>query len=59
MCKQESFDFQDLGRRKVQADFNGGHLSSDGGAILLREVESRHRIVRRLSECFEDRRDPR
>jgi len=59
VCKQEVFDFQGLGRRKVQAAFDGGHLSGDGGAVLLREVESRHRIVARLGACFEDRRDPR
>jgi hypothetical protein len=39
-------------------DFGGGHLSSDGGALLLREVESRSGVIARLAGCFDDRRDP-
>jgi hypothetical protein len=30
-CKQDIFEFQAHKWRKVTADFNGGHLSSDGG----------------------------
>jgi len=58
-CRQGSFEFQDLGRRKVTADFSGGFLSSDGGGLLLREVEGRLGLVRRLADCFEDGRDQR
>jgi len=38
--------------------FNGGEISSDGGGLLLREVEQRTHILRRLSACFTDHRDP-
>jgi hypothetical protein len=38
-CRQIEFAFQDLHRRRVVADFDGGELSSDGGGLLLREVE--------------------
>jgi len=31
-------DFPRLGRREVLADFRGGDITSDGGALLLREV---------------------
>ena len=58
-CIQETFGFQDIGGRRVTADFSGGYLSSDGGGLLLREVESRMGLVRRLSACFVDGRDPR
>ena len=34
-----SFFFDDLGQRRVQADFSGGTLSSDGGVLLLRQVD--------------------
>jgi hypothetical protein len=27
--------FQDIGSRKIVADFTGGNLSSDGGLLLL------------------------
>lgn len=57
-CIQQRFEFQDLGRRCVQADFSGGRLTSDAGGVLLREVEKRTEIIRGLAECFEDARDP-
>jgi hypothetical protein len=56
-CKQGSFRFQDVGGRKVEVDFNGGHLSSDGGAVFLREVEKRCGLVAKLARCFDDHRD--
>ncbi len=57
-CPQSSFGFQDLGSRKIQANFQGGHLSSDGGgALFLREVEARCGLIKRFSQCFEDRRN--
>ena len=34
-------------------------ISSDGGALLLREVDRRIKLLPRLAACFEDRRDPR
>jgi len=50
--------FDDLGSRRVQADFSGGHLSSDGGALLLRQIDRGLGISRTLAQCFQDRRDP-
>lgn len=41
------------------ADFSGGHLSSDGGTLLLRELDGHLGLNRQLSRCFSDRRDPR
>ena len=32
--------------------FDGGEITSDGGSVLLREVEQRNRILGRLSDCF-------
>lgn len=46
--------FQDLGSRKVVADFSGGRLSSDGGALLLRQVDTGLGLTRSLAQCFED-----
>jgi hypothetical protein len=57
-CKQEVFEFQGLGRRKVTADFSGGRLSSDGGALLLRQVDEGLGVSRTLAECFTDWRQP-
>lgn len=38
-------------------DFTGGHLSSDGGAVLLRQVDSSIGLSRLLADCFIDRRN--
>jgi hypothetical protein len=38
-CKDQRWLFQDLGNRKVEVDFGGGYLSSDGGGLILRELE--------------------
>jgi hypothetical protein len=56
-CKQQTFGFQALGSRRVEADFSGGHLSSEGGALLLREVDRIGRLSEQLAGCFSDRRN--
>ena len=58
-CSQSSFSFGKHFRRQVSARFDGGVISSDGGALLLREVDRRINLLPRLAACFEDRRDPR
>jgi hypothetical protein len=51
--------FQDLGPRRVEADFSGGTLSTDGGVLLLREVDQRLGLSTSLARCFVDHRDAR
>ncbi len=38
-CTQESFAFPACRRRRVQAEFSGGEISSDGGVLLLRQAD--------------------
>src|SRR3954447_11812699 len=57
-CNPASLDFPMLGRRQVLADFDGGAISSDGGALLLRQVEALTGIVRQFAACFTDHRVP-
>jgi hypothetical protein len=56
-CNELLFDFHPDGGRELTAGFNGGTISSDGGALLLRQVEESTGILRRFSECFRDHRD--
>src|SRR5882724_2736034 len=56
-CNQSSFGFKGLGRREIVARFDGGTISSDGGAFLLRETEQRLNLISRLSACFLDGRN--
>ena len=57
-CTQPSFSFAEHGRRQVVARFDGGTISSDGGAVLLRQLEQRTGIVRKFADCFHDYRQP-
>lgn len=57
-CTDNQLEFQGLGRRTVLGAFDGGHISSDGGALLLRELDERLGITRKLAGCFTDYRDP-
>jgi hypothetical protein len=57
-CIQKSFAFHGLFRREVVARFNGGDMTSDGGGLLLREVEQRTGILRQFAVCFTDHRAP-
>src|SRR5208337_2163081 len=44
--------------KTVVAKFDGGLLSSDGGILVLREVEQRLRVADRLAACIADPRSP-
>ncbi len=57
-CMPDTLHFQAAHGRDVVARFDGGTLTSDGGAVLLREVERTTRIVQQFTACFTDHRDP-
>lgn len=44
--------------KELHARFDGGRLSSDGGVLLLREIENGLGLAKRLSSCIKDTRDP-
>ena len=56
-CNEKLFEFHPLGAREVRGGFDGGAITSDGGGLLLREVEKRTGIVGRFAGCFTDHRD--
>ncbi|HYQ82811.1 MAG TPA: IS1380 family transposase [Rubrobacter sp.] len=57
-CTPHQFEFQGLTRRTVVASFDGGTLSSDGGVLLLAEVDRRLRLLEQFAACFKDHRNP-
>ena len=57
-CKPEQLEYQSLGRREVIGRFDGGRITSDGGGLLLREVDQRIGLLDRLVACFTDHRNP-
>jgi hypothetical protein len=57
-CKRQTFAFQRLASRAVVAEFTGGQITSDAGAVLLGELEARLGLLRSFASCFTDHRDP-
>jgi hypothetical protein len=57
-CIESRLAFASAGKREVVAEFNGGTISSDGGALLLREADRKIKLLERFSQCFLDGRNP-
>lgn len=57
-CISPQLEFQGLTRRTVVASFDGGTLSSDGGVLLLAEVDRRLGLLEQFAACFKDHRNP-
>ena len=56
-CTRDEIRSKAPGRREFVARFDGGDITSDAGVLLLGQVESRRRILRRFADCFTDHRD--
>lgn len=57
-CTQAKIDFGRFGRRIIEADFSGGDLSSDGGLLLLRQLDRHLGLSRAAAAAIPDPRDP-
>ena len=57
-CTQSHLPFSSVGKKKIQADFSGGRLTTDGGALLLREVDKRLGMIDAIANCLPDPRHP-
>ncbi len=57
-CNQTLIHFHPSGRREIVAEFNGEMITSDAGALLLREASQKLGLIRRFAECFDDFRNP-
>lgn len=57
-CIEKTFVFQPLDRRDVVGRFDGGTITSDAGALLLREVDRATSVIERFADCFTDLRNP-
>ena len=57
-CTTKTISLSSLKRQKLLLEFDGGQITSDAGALLLREADKRLNLVRRISSCIPDPRDP-
>jgi len=58
-CTQAGFDFPPVKRRRVQAEFSGGEVTSDGGVMLLRQADRRTGLMEAIDCTLPDPRDPK
>jgi len=56
---QDKWEFQQAGGRNVEGDFSGGSITSDAGALLIRQVEASRDFIGDVAGCFRDHRDSR
>ncbi len=57
-CTSKQIDFEPFGRRRVEVNFDGGAVSSDGGLPLLRKLERRLGLLEAVARTLADPRDP-
>lgn len=55
-CTDEAVEFGRVGRRVVQAAFDGGDIVSDGGVLLLKQLDERIGLTRAAARAFGDER---
>ena len=58
-CNRDPVTFSSLGSKSIVADFLGGRLTCDAGALLLREIGERIGLFEALNQAIPDPRDPR
>lgn len=54
-CTNEPIELG-VGGRAIEAAFDGGDIVSDGGVLLLRQVDQRIGLTKAIARVFEDRR---
>jgi len=57
-CNATTLHFAPFKRRQIEAEFSGGDVSSDGGVLLLRQLERRLGLLERAAAVLSDPRDP-
>jgi hypothetical protein len=57
-CTADEMGFGRLGRRQIEANFEGGALSSDGGLMLLRQVDRKIGLSKAVAAALHDPRNP-
>ena len=56
-CTQTAFSFPPLKRRKIEAEFSGGDITSDGGVLLLRQMDKQLGLLEAVDRALFDPRD--
>jgi hypothetical protein len=57
--KQQKLNLSAIENKPIELDYTGEKISTDGGLLLLKEVENQINILKDLSACIDDERDQR
>jgi len=57
-CTSKQIEFEPFGRRRVEAKFDGGDVSTEGGVLLVRKLERRLGLIDAVARALIDPRDP-
>ncbi len=57
-CTSKAIEFEPLKRRRVEVNFDGGEVSSDGGVLLIRKLDRRLGLLDAVTRVLTDPRDP-
>ena len=62
VCSEESLEFPALKsgstKRKIEFQFSGGEVTSDGGVLLLRDIDQKLGLTKEFSKHILDPRNP-
>lgn len=53
-CYQEVMDFGRVQRRRIEADFRGGEITSDAGVLLLKQIDQRLGLIAAMARALGD-----
>lgn len=56
--KGEELEFPGFNGRKIEGNFRGGEVSSDGGLMLLKQVDRKLGLTKKLNQTLKDPRNP-
>lgn len=57
-CTKSEVSLGRLGRREISANFDGGDISTEGGVLLLRQVDRKIGLTKAVAKVLSDGRDP-
>ena len=58
-CNTRNISFSSCKSKKVELNFNGGDVTSDGGVLLLREIDRKLSLTKQIANLIPDARDQR
>ncbi|MEI8226475.1 MAG: IS1380 family transposase [Bacteroidota bacterium] len=56
ICQSRLFDLQPIDNKRVEVSFTASDISSDGGLLLVKEIESQIGIIKSVVSCINDTR---